>query len=79
MNMPYSPLSLCASVCLLSTSLILAVSATAEEAVAPAKVEAGFVSLFDGKTLEGWKKSDENQDAWQVKAAICSMKASKCR
>jgi hypothetical protein len=26
----------------------------------------GFVSLFDGKTLEGWKISEENSDSWKV-------------
>jgi hypothetical protein len=32
----------------------------------------GWVSLFDGKTLDGWKAS-ENKDSWQVKdgAIVC--------
>ncbi len=30
------------------------------------KKEAGFVSLFDGKTLNGWKKSEENPDSLKV-------------
>jgi len=30
------------------------------------KKEAGFVSLFDGKTLDGWKKSEENPDSLRV-------------
>jgi len=30
------------------------------------KKDAGFVSLFDGKTMEGWKLAEENQDAWHV-------------
>ena len=29
--------------------------------------EEGFVSLFDGKSLKGWKKATENEDAWKVK------------
>lgn len=29
--------------------------------------DTGFVSLFDGKTLEGWTKARENPDSWQVK------------
>ena len=33
---------------------------------APA-TETGFVSIFDGKTLEGWKPSTENADNWEVK------------
>ena len=28
--------------------------------------EAGFISLFDGKSLNGWKKAEENPDSWKV-------------
>lgn len=28
--------------------------------------DSGFVSLFDGKTMEGWKVSEENPDSWRV-------------
>ena len=28
--------------------------------------EAGFVKLFDGKTMKNWKPAEENQDAWHV-------------
>ncbi len=38
----------------------------AEEASKPSAVEDGFVSLFDGKTLDGWKKSEENPDSLKV-------------
>ncbi|MEX0322522.1 MAG: DUF1080 domain-containing protein [Puniceicoccaceae bacterium] len=30
------------------------------------KVEKGFVSLFDGKSLNGWKISTENPDSWNI-------------
>lgn len=30
------------------------------------ETEEGFVSLFDGKSLEGWKKAEENPQSWQV-------------
>lgn len=30
------------------------------------KKTAGFISLFDGKTLNGWKKSEENPDSLRV-------------
>lgn len=30
------------------------------------QAEPGFTSLFDGKTFAGWKKADENQDAWKI-------------
>ena len=41
-------------------ALVMTVSAAEEE-----KVEKGFVSLFDGKTLEGWKVGD-NPGAFKV-------------
>ena len=28
--------------------------------------ETGFVSLFDGKTLDGWKVTEENPESWTV-------------
>ncbi len=31
-----------------------------------ADVEPGFTSLFDGKTLNGWKLAQENQDTWSI-------------
>ena len=31
-----------------------------------AKTESGFTSLFDGKTMKGWKLAEENADAWHV-------------
>lgn len=31
-----------------------------------AEVEEGFVSLMDGKTFNGWKKTVENPDTWKV-------------
>ncbi len=47
----------------LSIAFLAACSAIAET---PATVETGFVSLFDGKTLEGWKPSEENAENWKV-------------
>ena len=29
-------------------------------------VETGFVSLFDGESMKGWKKSEENPSSWKV-------------
>jgi 3-keto-disaccharide hydrolase len=31
-----------------------------------ADVEPGFTSLFDGKTYNGWKMAEENQDNWTI-------------
>ncbi len=39
---------------------------TFAKAETPAVTEDGFVSLFDGKSLEGWKASTENADNWEV-------------
>lgn len=41
-------------------------------------VETGFVQLFDGKSLDGWKKSDENPDSWQVKDGMLMCKGARC-
>ncbi|WP_182867799.1 3-keto-disaccharide hydrolase [Rhodopirellula sp. JC639] len=30
------------------------------------KSEDGFIKIFDGKTMEGWKLAQENTDAWHV-------------
>ncbi len=34
--------------------------------LAAAESEAGFVSLFDGKTFNGWKKAVEHPDTWKI-------------
>jgi hypothetical protein len=38
----------------------------------------GWVSLFDGKTLSGWKKAEENQDAWKVADGTLMCDGSRC-
>ncbi len=48
------------SLCLAFASAALAI------AESPSTVETGFVSLFDGKTLDGWKPSQENAENWKV-------------
>ncbi len=52
---------------ILAATAVAALLATST--LAPAKeadTEKGFVSLFDGETMNGWKKAEENQDAWHV-------------
>jgi hypothetical protein len=34
---------------------------------AQSKTESGFKSLFDGKTFNGWKMANENQNSWSIK------------
>ncbi len=45
-------------------STLVALTATA--AVRAADSEEGFVSLFDGKTLNGWKIAEEQAKSWSV-------------
>jgi hypothetical protein len=37
------------------------------------ETEKGFISLFDGKSLDGWKLAEENQESWRVEngALVC--------
>lgn len=45
------------------SSLVGSATATAAEGV---EVEDGFTAIFDGKSLDGWKKSEENPDSLRV-------------
>ncbi|WP_442507525.1 3-keto-disaccharide hydrolase [Novipirellula sp. SH528] len=51
---------------------------SANHSDATAEREAGFVSLFDGKTLDGWKKAEENPDAWVVEDGKLVCKGERC-
>ena len=42
------------------------------------KVEPGFVSLFDGESLEGWKKAEEHPDAWKVQDGMLMCDGERC-
>ncbi|MFG0261892.1 MAG: DUF1080 domain-containing protein [Novipirellula sp. JB048] len=59
--------------CLMACTLI-ATSGAADEAsrsqttLGSAESEAGFIALFDGRSLAGWKPAEENPDAWRVEA-----------
>ncbi len=46
-------------------ALVAAVVAVPAAADKPA-TEDGFVALFDGKSLDGWKKAEENPESWKV-------------
>jgi hypothetical protein len=41
-------------------------SLSAEEAPSGEKDDSGFISLFDGKSLDGWKTSEENPSSFSV-------------
>jgi len=34
--------------------------------LAAGQVEPGFVSLFDGKSFDGWKSAEENKETWTI-------------
>ena len=51
---------LCVQLCFLATVNHVA------QAQSPKAGEAGFVSLFDGKSLDGWKAAEENSQNWEV-------------
>jgi hypothetical protein len=55
-------------------SLSLFTSAKADD---PA-LKTGFVSLFDGKSFDGWKKSEENPDSWKVVDGMLMCDGSRC-
>ncbi len=42
---------------------------TAQEEPVPGRD--GWISMFDGKTLDGWK-ANENPESWKVSAVTCS-------
>ena len=46
--------------------LTIATLAALTASICAADTEEGFVSIFDGKSLEGWKTSTENTTAWKV-------------
>ena len=48
--------------------VLLAGVAGAGEAGVPKEEEEGWIPLFDGKTLKGWKAAEENSDAFHVES-----------
>jgi len=57
------PLSVAFSMTFLMAAIV-APHSTADESAA---TEDGFVSLFNGESMEGWKPSEENPESWKVK------------
>jgi hypothetical protein len=43
-----------------------------------AEVESGYTSLFDGKTLNGWKMADENEDIWTIEDGALVAHGKRC-
>lgn len=40
--------------------------------------EAGFVSLFDGKTFTGWKRATENTNTWRIEDGALVTRGGRC-
>ena len=63
--------------------LLLALALCATLPALAADDEAGFVSLMDGKTFNGWKSATEHTNTWKIEdgafVAICTTWAIKCR
>lgn len=62
----------------LIAALVAAPILLSNSAVADQPSEDGFVSLFDGKTLEGWKKAEENPDSWKVVDGMLVCEGPRC-
>ncbi|WP_242631763.1 3-keto-disaccharide hydrolase [Rubripirellula amarantea] len=67
--------------CVLLFVFPLCVSVQGQEALentVAVEAESGFVSLFDGTSLNGWKKAEENSDAWQVVDGMLVCEGERC-
>jgi hypothetical protein len=67
-------------------ALVSAALVTATAPLLAAELEPGFTPLCDGKTFDGWKPSEVNQDSWKIedgafvtrgKTFTCSMWATR--
>lgn len=60
--------------------LLIAVAAltAAVFPLSAADSEEGFVSLFDGKTLKGWKMATENTNTWKIEDGALVTRGDRC-
>ena len=57
--------------------LLLLISASAGR-LAAAESEEGFKTIFDGKTMNGWRLANENQQAWKVEDGALVANGPRC-
>ena len=57
--------------------LLASIAFTGARATA-ADVEPGFVSLFDGKSFNGWKKPEEHPDTWKIEDGALVAHGDRC-
>ncbi len=56
----------------------LALAAAATFQAAAAEPEAGFKTIFDGKTFEGWRKAVENPGTWKIEDGAFVTRGERC-
>lgn len=56
----------------------LAVSTLSSPLLAAIDSEAGFISLFDGKTFDGWKLASENTNTWRIEDGALVTRGGRC-
>src|SRR2546430_15458320 len=50
----------------------------AVQSLAVAELETDFVSMFDGKSFDGWKKAEEHQDTWKIENGALVAHGDRC-
>ncbi len=64
-----------------SLAVAVALACIAGTSTAPAETPSsddGFVKIFDGQSMEGWKLAEENTDAWQVEDGKLVCRGERC-
>ncbi len=64
-----------------SLAVAVALACIAGTSTAPAETPSsddGFVKIFDGQSMEGWKLAEENTDAWQVEEGKLVCRGERC-
>jgi hypothetical protein len=59
-------------------SATFAVLVAAALRLSAADSEEGFVSLFDGKTFNGWKPATEHSDTWRIEDGVLVTRGERC-
>ena len=60
------------------SGLMMAGLLTSPLLAAETATEAGFISLFDGKSMTGWRPSEENPESWKVKDGTLMCDGPRC-
>ncbi len=58
--------------------LCLALAVATLATTLTAATEAGFVSLFDGKSFAGWKMATENTNTWKIEDGVLTTRGERC-